>query len=227
MCLSQGLWFDAESYLAKSNELRPAPNPVYNPATMSDPIRISAKTIAELALPDFCPRCFWRKMRVSKLPYQIFPGVFSSIDSYTKKIIHRWFDDYQSTPPWLSALGELVDYYRPAPHHSRFNIVDTATNILLTGVPDDILMRRDDSHIIVDYKTAKYTSAQDKLIPLYEAQLNGYALIGAERGLQPVVGLALIYMEPVTHNDAAKDDKNLRDDGFAMGLAGWTRVMYF
>ncbi len=73
----------------------------------------------------------------------------------------------------------------------------------------------------------KYTSAQDKLIPLYEAQLNGYALIGAERGLQPVVGLALIYMEPVTHNDAAKDDKNLRDDGFAMGLAGWTRVMYF
>jgi hypothetical protein len=185
---------------------------------MSDPIRISAKAIGELALPDFCPRCFWRKTHVSKLPYQIFPGIFNSIDSYTKKVVHRWFDTYKSTPPWLSTLGDL-DGYVPIPHHTKFSVVDAETGILLTGMPDDIFRRRDSSHIIVDYKTARYTGTQDQLFPLYEAQLNAYALISAQRGPQPVTGLALIYMEPVTDDGAAKDDKNLRGNGFAMGFA--------
>ena len=53
---------------------------------MSQQIRISAKHLGQLALADFCPRCFWIRLRCAdKLPFQIFPGVFASIDSYTKK----------------------------------------------------------------------------------------------------------------------------------------------
>ena len=45
-------------------------------------LRISAKSLGELALPDFCPRCFWLKTKArGKLPFQIFPGIFSSIDA--------------------------------------------------------------------------------------------------------------------------------------------------
>jgi len=36
--------------------------------------RISAKNLGELALSDFCPRCFWLKLHIRQLPFQIFPG---------------------------------------------------------------------------------------------------------------------------------------------------------
>jgi len=29
-----------------------------------EPFRISAKNLGELALPDFCPRCFWLKLNL-------------------------------------------------------------------------------------------------------------------------------------------------------------------
>ncbi len=184
---------------------------------MTDPFRISAKALGEVALPAFCPRCFWLKTHV-KLPYQIFPGIFSSIDAYTKRAVHSWFDSKGSAPAWLSGLGDVVGY-APAPHYSKFNILDSETNTLFTGAPDDILVLRDGSHVIVVYKTAKYTGAQDLLFPLCETQLNGYALISEQRGPQPVSALALIYMEPVTYQEAAQADENHRGDGFAMGFA--------
>jgi hypothetical protein len=185
---------------------------------MSSPFHISAKTLGEIALEKFCPRCFWRKLHVTKLPYQIFPGIFSSIDSYTKRIVHSAFDHHGAAPAYLNGLGDLIGYV-PAPHHSKFNFFDEATEVTLSGVPDEILVLRDQSHVIVDYKTAKFTDTQDSLFPLYETQLNVYATIAARVGPQPVSGLALIYMEPVTDADAAKDRGNHRDAGFAMQFA--------
>lgn len=186
---------------------------------MNEQIRISAKTLGEIALPNFCPRCFWIKLRLhNKLPFQIFPGIFSSIDSYTKGIVHGWFDKRGSSPPWLQSLGDLVGYQEP-PHYSKFNILNQENNILLTGSPDGVLIKSDKSHVIVDYKTAKYTGTQDKLFPMYEVQLNAYAMIGEQCGLKPISDLALVYMEPVTNELATADEANHREDGFAMGFA--------
>lgn len=185
---------------------------------MSNQIRIPAKILGEIALSDFCPRCFWIKLHVSKLPYQIFPGIFSSIDTYTKRVVHGWFDNLGSAPPWLQSLGDLMAY-KNAPHFSKFNVIDSETNILLAGSPDDIFLLRDNSHIIADYKTAKYTGTQDVLFPMYEAQLNAYAFIGMQRGLEPISGLALVYMEPITDNDAAKNNVGLRENGFVMDFS--------
>jgi hypothetical protein len=110
---------------------------------MSERIRISAKNLGELALPRFCPRCFWIKLKLNnKLPFQIFPGIFSSIDIYTKNIIHSWFDRHHSSPPWLSDLGELTGYINP-PHYSKYSITDDDNDILFTGVPDGIFIRQD------------------------------------------------------------------------------------
>jgi hypothetical protein len=73
-------------------------------------IRISAKSLGELALTDFCPRCFWIKLQLqNKLPFQIFPGIFSSIDSYSKRVIHSWFDKKGEAPPWLSKRRDFSD----------------------------------------------------------------------------------------------------------------------
>ena len=181
-------------------------------------IRISAKNLGAFALPHFCPRCAWIKLHVKNLPFQIFPGIFSSIDAYNKQIIHSWFDKHKCSPVWLGALGELKSYINPPSYHT-FNIVNSEYNIMLTGSADGIFLRPDGSYVIVDYKTAKYTGKQDALFPIYEAQLNSYALIGKEKGIDPISCLALVYMEPMTDKDNASDDNKHFEKGFFMGFS--------
>jgi hypothetical protein len=182
-------------------------------------LRISAKNLGKIALPEsvFCPRCFWIEARMSfKLPYQIFPGIFSSLDSYQKKAIHGYFEKHGHLPPWLSTLssmgqGKPMDI----PHLAEFRYYDSATDILLTGVPDELL-QMPDSICILDYKTAKYTGNQDSLLPIYRAQLNGYALIAEHIGMGKVSGLALVYFEPVTDIEEIDVDALIGTAGFSM-----------
>ncbi len=183
---------------------------------MSVQFKISAKNLGELALPTFCPYCFWVKQRIkNKLPYQIFPGVFSSIDSYTKDIVHTWFDTHTEALPWLNPVGDIVKV-KDSPHFSKFFIEDAELNTKLNGTPDDIFLLRDGSHAIVDYKTARLTGMADELFPMYEIQLNAYALIGKARGFDPVSKLALIYMEPMSLEEIQGENKHNREEGFNM-----------
>lgn len=159
-----------------------------------DQFKISAKNLGQIALDNFCPRCFWIKLKVNnKLPWQIFPGIFSTIDAYTKKIVHNWIDRDKDKPQFLKDLD--ITGYMKVPHWSKF-FVDTEYGITLSGVPDDLLVNPQGIHI-PDYKTAKFTETQDKLFPMYQAQVNGYAKIATSLGLN-VASLSLIYMAPVT-----------------------------
>jgi CRISPR/Cas system-associated exonuclease Cas4 (RecB family) len=183
-------------------------------------IKISAKALGNLALPNFCPRCFWIKMHCeNKLPYQIFPGIFSSIDSYTKKVTSTHFTRYNRLPSWLGKLGKLGEPVK-VPHFSKFNVVDQTANVLLCGMPDEIFKREDGLYFIVDYKTSKFTETQDSLLPMYEVQLNAYAYIGKRQGFDPISGIALVYMEPQTNLTQEELDSILRENGFLMGFAG-------
>jgi hypothetical protein len=186
---------------------------------MAGQIRISGKDLGSVALADFCPRCFWIKLHnKGQIPFQIFPGIFASIDGYTKRVVHSLFDDHGKPPAWLNGLGDVVGYKEPPTFH-KFNTIIEEFDILLTGSPDGVFVCADGSHMIVDYKTAKFTEHQDILHPMYEAQLNSYAFIGERKGLSPVKQLALIYMEPVTDDAAARQSQNRRSDGFAMHFA--------
>ncbi|MEQ1935843.1 MAG: PD-(D/E)XK nuclease family protein [Fimbriimonadaceae bacterium] len=182
-------------------------------------VRISGKDLGALALGAACPRCFWVSRKApGGLPYQIFPGIFSSIDSYTKKIVHGWFDRNGAAPTWLGELGVLRAYIDP-PHFSKFQMIDESTNILLTGAPDAIFVREDGSHLIGDYKTARFTKNQDSLLPVYEVQLNSYALIAEAVGISPVSAIALIYAEPRTEQADADRKESHDASGFSMGFA--------
>ncbi|MHC5045919.1 MAG: PD-(D/E)XK nuclease family protein [Planctomycetota bacterium] len=161
---------------------------------MSGQLRISAKQLGAVALGNFCPRCFWLKLNLRhRLPFQIFPGIFSSIDAYTKRMVHDFFDRHYQT---------VIDKY----------------DIKLTGAPDAVFVRPDGSHVIADYKTSRLTAAQDSLLPLYEAQLNAYAVIGLRCGFSPVSGLGLIYFEPQTSGSDVSES-NQRDAGFVMAFS--------
>lgn len=181
--------------------------------------RISGKDLGQLALPGFCPRCFWIGRKAPQgLPYQIFPGIFSSIDSFSKKVVHGWFDQHGMPPAWLADLGPVTGYIDPPSHHV-FRTVHPETTILLTGAPDAVLTRPDGSLLIVDYKTARFTPHQDRLMPMYQVQLNAYAFIAEAIGMGDVSGLALLYTEPVTDDAAAVSPETERGDGFAMGFS--------
>lgn len=156
--------------------------------------RISAKNLAALNMPCACERCFWIKQKC-KLPWQIFPGIFQTIDGFTKKAIHAYWDEHGEAPPWMPELKIAVKYL-PALHWSKFKFTDPETGITLSGAEDDVFETADYSRIIYDYKTAKFTEHQDKLYPLYEAQLNGYKWIEEKLG-NKVKRLALCYFEPV------------------------------
>jgi len=186
-------------------------------------IRISAKSIGELALADFCPRCFWTKLHSNfKLPFQIFPGIFSSIDAYTKKITNLHYEAHKKVPAWFSSLGQLGEPVK-VPHHSEFRTIDGASNVLLTGMPDEMFKADDGSYFIVDYKTAKFTETQDTLLPMYEVQLNVYAYIAEKIGMSPVRGLALLYYEPFTDIGPDEVDSLVSDKGFLMKFNGHIR----
>ena len=199
-----------EIYMLELSEL--AARAAVRPASV---VQISARNLGALMMPSFCPRCFWIQQHAHKLPFQIpMPGIFSSIDAYTKKVVHGFIDRNGHFPQWLSDLG--VVGYRNPPHYSRFFILDREFGIKLTGVPDGIFVRPDGSHVIADYKTARFTEKQDQLFPLYEVQLNAYAYIGVRAGFDPVSGLYLVYAEPVTDADTAVS--SVIASGFSMPL---------
>jgi len=164
-------------------------------------LSISPRTLAAVTLDSACPRCAWLTLRCEgKFPFQMgLPGIFSSIDSFTKREVRNHFDLYQRLPDWFPEVGKVADMVPSRDlHWSRYFREDPETRIRLHGSPDDILRMADGATHIVDYKTARLTDAQDDLLPLYDVQLNSYAYIAEATGYGPVQHLSLIYLEPQT-----------------------------
>lgn len=178
---------------------------------------VSATELGFYASSRFCLHCAWVRMHVKSLPYQSFPGIFSTIDRYNKLIVQSHFDRKRALPAWLSSLGEVESNIKP-PHWSKFKVLDEPSGVTLRGEADGIFRMRDGSHTIVDYKTSKFSSAQRAMLRSYEAQLNAYAYIGERLGLSPVGRLALVYMEPLTSEETSQDPGLVDERGFSMGF---------
>lgn len=185
---------------------------------VSSPLQISTKDLGELALEGFCPRCFWLGRHLD-LPYQAgFPGIFSSIDSYTKSVVNERIRQGGGLPPWLAELGNVRAVMEP--HYRTFRtLVEGAT---LTGSMDALFQMADGSFAVVDYKTARVPRPDrlDGLMPVYRVQLNGYALIAEALGQSPVEKLALVYFEPPDPGDRTALHATAKQytliDGFAI-----------
>ena len=125
-------------------------------------LTISARDLAEFASNRFCPRCGWIRVHISNLPFQSFPGIFSTIDRYNKLIVLGFFERESRLPSWLEPLGEVRSYISPL-HWSKFSVVDEDTGLTLRGEADGIFVMMDGSYTIVDYKTSRYTPGQESL----------------------------------------------------------------
>lgn len=138
-----------------------------------------------------------------KLPFQIFPGIFASLDSYQKRLTDRYFTIHQKLPPWYEKFG-LAGTPIACPHHSKFYLEDREFGIKLTGAPDELLRQPGGELVILDHKTSRHTDGQDAMLATYVVQLNSYLRIAEARGLGQVVKLGLLYHEPMT--DPLPDD---------------------
>ena len=179
-------------------------------------MRISAKNLGILALPDSCPRCIWMRAKLGwKSPWAIMPGIFSSIDGFSKRAILASYEKLGHFPPWIAGRWAEARPL-PTPHHSTFRITDPETGIILTGVPDLMLGLPQQRLAILDLKTARFSDHQDSLLPMYQVQLNGYALIAESLGMGTVEALGLIYGEPPPNDQNKGLDALVDDCGFSM-----------
>ena len=179
---------------------------------------ISATDLGYYASSRFCLLCAWVRLHVKPLPFQSFPGIFSTIDRYNKLIVQGHVDRENSLPLWLRQLGEFRAYIDP-PHWSRFKFLDSHSGVTIRGEADAIFQMADGSYTIIDYKTARYTPGQQGMFRSYRVQLNAYAYIGERLGVSPVSRLALVYMEPQTDEETAREPQLVDQRGFSMGFA--------
>ena len=183
---------------------------------MTTALTISGKWLSQLAGYNPCYRCIWIGYNVRPLPYQTFPGIFSTIDSYNKKIVHAYIDEHGKLPDWLASLGSIDHYIKP-PHYSKFSIFHEQSGITLRGEADGIFRMTDASLTIIDYKTSRYSTNQEYMLAGYEIQLNAYAFIANALGMGPVKHIALVYMEPLTEQSTiAEVDSVISQSGFLM-----------
>ena len=158
--------------------------------------RIAARLLAELVSQRYCPRCFWLKMKMEgKLPFQAFPGIFSSFDAFQKKLTAEHWHKQQSMPSWLKCFGQISELV-PVAHWSQFRATDEISGLEIRGVPDLIFRLADNSFGIVDYKTSRLTDAQHAQQSLYSVQLNAYGWIAQRCGYYPITKLGLVYFDP-------------------------------
>ena len=192
------------------------PEPPAGPEA-ADALVISATELGRYAGWGFCPRCAWVRMHVKDLPFQGFPGIFSSIDRYNKLIVRNHFQRESCPPDWLSSLGDAREYVNP-PHWSSFKVEDPDSGVTVRGEADAIFRMADGSYAIIDYKTTRYNPSYRSMFQGYRAQLNAYAYIGERAGYSPVSKLALVYMEPATDEETAQEPALVDHHGFSMGF---------
>jgi len=106
-----------------------------------------------------------------------------------------FYENHGHLPPWISGRWSNARPL-PTPHHSRFWMRDKETDIVLTGVPDLMVGCPRNRLAILDLKTARFSDHQDGLLPMYQVQLVGYALISESISLGQVTNLGLVYCEP-------------------------------
>jgi CRISPR/Cas system-associated exonuclease Cas4 (RecB family) len=160
---------------------------------------IGVKELGSLAKDDFCPRCFWYEKRFGPFP-SFFPGVFNVIDRNLKSSVWLRWKKEKKLPVWLKIenvegilttdkIGKVEEK-----HGQKYLVaLHKKSGLILRGAPDLILKLKDNTLHIIDFKTGKFKEEKDQFLPMYEVQLNGYAILATK---MKVSQLSLVYFNP-------------------------------
>jgi len=157
------------------------------------------KELGNLAKEDFCPRCFWYEKNFGPFP-SFFPGVFNIIDRNLKNSVWLRWKKERKLPAWLEVdnVEKVLTLDRVGTtkemHKQKYLIAfHKKSGFGLRGAPDLVLKLKDNTLHIIDFKTGRFKEEGDKFLPMYEVQLNGYALLATK---MKVSKLSLVYFNP-------------------------------
>ncbi len=159
---------------------------------------IGVKELGNLAKGDFCPRCFWYEKHFGPFP-SFFPGVFNVIDRNLKNSVWTRWKKEGKLPEWLKVdnvtkilTADSIGVVEKR-HGQKYLVAKhKKSGLILRGAPDLILKLKDDTVHIIDFKTSQFKE-EDQFFPMYEVQLNGYALLATK---MKVSKLSLVYFNP-------------------------------
>jgi len=155
--------------------------------------RVSPRHLGQMRRSDFCETAFRFGIGLGfRYPFDFpMPGLMFNMDNFEKRIVNAHFDDNGCLPKWLKALGcaEPVEF----PAKLTEDIDDLG--LTLVGMPDAVFSKKNGDLVVVDYKTARCKGADDPFMPVYEAQLWGYARLLESNGIGQVSSAALVYFE--------------------------------
>ena len=146
-------------------------------------LRITPKRLGLIEVETFCERCFWYRLHLKfREPFSFFGGaIFKNMEQAEMAIIGAFLEKDGELPkefaPFCGVVGR-VEYPR---HWTKYKYV-LDSGVELYGEPDDVFEFADGTIAVIDHKTAQAKGDGDPLLPCYEIQVTGYALI-AEFGL--------------------------------------------
>lgn len=171
---------------------------------------LSARQVAQIPTTHFCPACFWIEAHYEPwgFPFQIpMPGVFKTIDAFSKNLAHACIDKGLPLPKGFPTLGPIKRYANTQNlHYKKFQRYNKDSDILLRGSPDDLIILEDNSYHIFDYKTSCLTTNQEALLGIYEGQLNVYAWIAEHLAGRSPSGIHLLFFHPIAQVKASQAD---------------------
>ena len=98
-------------------------------------------------------------------------------------------------------------------------VLDVVSSVLMKGEPDAVLKtQRWGGDRDRRLQTTRYTNGQDKLLPVYNVQLNVFNYLRIATGRQAATRLFLIYFEPCTSRADGAYDKFLTETGYELGF---------
>ena len=165
-------------------------------------IRVSPRHLGQMRRADFCLNAFRIGIGLGfRYPFEFpMPGLMFNMDNFEKRFVDAYFDEKGTLPKWLKELGCTEPVEFPAKLTENVDDLD----LTLVGMPDAVFRKKNGDLVVVDYKTAKCKGADDPFMPVYEAQLWGYARLLESNDLGKVAGASLVYFANTLadHKDA-------------------------
>jgi hypothetical protein len=183
---------------------------------MTKEYKITPRNLGSLALEDICLSDFWY---LSKLhfhpPFNNFgAAIFNNCQAMQEAAIGYYLAKDGRLPKQFAPFCDIKARADVNKHFSKFGYMHES-GVWLYGSPDEVLVREDDSIVIVDHKTAhpKSEGKKDRFQPQYQIQTIGYGLI-AEDGFQlgETSGGALFYWD-IQHESVISNPGNFIEDG--------------
>lgn len=177
-------------------------------------LRVSPRYLGRMLLDSFCPRClFYQIMLRFHAPFEMpMPGLMYHLDIFEKRFVDAYLAANGELPPGMQKLRCTEAVSVPRKLTAEFPEFD----LTLVGMLDAVFRRRDDTLVVVDYKTAICRGEDDPFLPAYKVQLLGYAELLEQAEIGQVTAAALVYFENQSKDYREKPLDLATDTGFSL-----------